>query len=489
MPSQELQAIYDHIDRNLDDHIARLQEWIRQPSISNTGEGLLECAWLTERYFREIGCQHTEIYDPGITKWGAQGNPLVFGRCDVGAPRTLILYMMYDTMPTYDPALWRSHPLEANIVELPPFPRVIIGRGAVNSKGPQRALLNALLSIRAVTGTLPVNLLLIAEGDEERMSIGLHKFVNERRADLAGADAMLGFGGQDRQGVARLSTGSEGCVYFELETSGERWGRGPGRTSIHGIYARTVDSVAWRHIEMLGTLTRDNGGTIAIEGWYDGIEAPTEADEAMLAAALEKLDPEASRRALGIGAWRDDADPVDLLRRSVYGTSLNLDGIWGGLTTPGTAGSIMPNRVTSKHNCRYVPDQDGEDLLRKLRAHLERHGYGDVEVRVIGDVPWLRANYDTDIAHAIIRMYDEFGVDYQKLPGTGVGGFGPYWPGYLFGRDPLQLPVAMGALGHGGGAHMIDEYYVIEGAGKVYGLAGAEKGYACTLYNYAGKNE
>ena len=127
MPTSELEAIYAHIDANLDDHIGRLQEWIRQPSISNTGEGLLECAKLTERYFQEIGCQHTEIYDPGITKWGARGNPLVFGRCDVGAPRTLILYMMYDTMPTYDPALWSSPPLAANIMPLLGFPKVLVG--------------------------------------------------------------------------------------------------------------------------------------------------------------------------------------------------------------------------------------------------------------------------------------------------------------------------------------------------------------------------
>src|SRR5690349_3499088 len=121
MPAQPLDAIYAHIDSHLDEHIARLQEWIRQPSISNTGEGLWDCARLTEQYFGEIGCEHTEIYHPGVTKWGARGNPLVFGRCDVGAPKTLILYMMYDTMPTYDPALWSSPPLAANLIEMAPF--------------------------------------------------------------------------------------------------------------------------------------------------------------------------------------------------------------------------------------------------------------------------------------------------------------------------------------------------------------------------------
>ena len=87
---------------------------------------------------------------------------------------------------------------------------------------------------------------------------------------------------------------------------------------------------------------------IAIEGWSDNMVPPTPEDEAMLAEALKNMDAEASRQALGIGAWVHDLPPDQLLRRSVFGTSLNMDGIWGGLTTPGTAGSIMPNRVTSK---------------------------------------------------------------------------------------------------------------------------------------------
>jgi len=112
-------------------------------------------------------------------------------------------------------------------------------------------------------------------------------------------------------------------------------------------------------------------------------------------------------------------------------------------------------------------------------------------------VPWVVANYDTDIMRAVFGMYEEFGVEYRLMPGTGAGGLGPYWPAYLFNRDPLQLPLALGALGHGGRAHSYDEYYVIEGndracpepGRRIYGLAGAEKGYVATIYNYVGNNQ
>jgi acetylornithine deacetylase/succinyl-diaminopimelate desuccinylase-like protein len=481
----ERQAIYDYIDQHLDEHVERLRTWIRQPSISNTGEGIDECAELTRRFFEELGCRHTEIVGPVTNQYGATTNPVVYAEYDAGAPRTLLVYMMYDTMPTYDPDLWVRHPLAGDLIEQPPFRSVMIGRGAINSKGPHMALLNALRSIKAVAGELPVNLLFVAEGDEERMSIGLHEFVHARAERLGQADAMLGWGWQDVSGSTRMMCGSEGCLYFELITSGARWGRGPGRSSIHGIYKRVVDSVAWRHVQMLNTFTTDNGNRILVDGWYDNIRPPAAADQQVIDAMLEDVDLDAAAERLGIGSFIPGRSRRELLLDTIYGTSLNLDGIWGGLTTPGTAGSIMPHSVTSKHNCRYVPNQDGRDLLDKVRRHLDRHGYEDVEISVIGDVPWVVADYDTDIARALMATYQEFGVEYHLLPGVGVGGLGPYWPAYLFARDPLRLPIAMGSLGHGGRAHAIDEYYVIEGNDRVYGLAGAEKGYVATLYEYA----
>jgi acetylornithine deacetylase/succinyl-diaminopimelate desuccinylase-like protein len=486
MATSERQAIFDYIDGHLNEHVERLRTWIRQPSVSNTGEGLAECAELTRRFFEELGCQNTEVVDPGRSRWGAQCNPVVYAEYDAGAPRTILVYMMYDTMPTYDPAFWVRPPLAGELIEQPPFKSVMIGRGAVNSKGPQMALLNALHSIKAVAGELPVNIFFVAEGDEERMSIGLHEFVHQRAARLRQADAMLGFGWQDPSGIARMMCGSEGCLYFELTTSGASWGRGPGRSAIHGIYKRVVDSVAWRHIQMLNTFTTDNGNRILVEGWYDNMQPPRSEDERIIDQMLEDFEPDSAAERLGIGGFIPGKSRRELLVDSIFGTSLNMDGILGGLTTPGTAGSIMPHTITSKHNCRYVPDQDGADLLAKVRRHLDAHGYDDVEISVIGDVPWVVADYDTDIARAIMRMFEQFGVEYQLLPGVGAGGLGPYWPAYLFARDPLQLPIGMGALGHGGRAHAIDEFYVIEGNDTIYGLAGVEKGYVTTLYEYAG---
>src|SRR5262249_3954667 len=179
-----------------------------------------------------------------------------------GAPGTIEISGQYDPMPLPQPDAWTAPPFEGRLVEQPPYKKVLIGRGATNSKGPELAYWNALMSIKAVTGTVPVNLIFVAEGDEERMDIGLRKFVKDHPDLFQGADALIGEGGgQNPSGSAGVGGGSEGCVYIELTTSGKSWGRGPVQSDIHGSNKRSVDSPAWRHVKMLSSLISPDGNT------------------------------------------------------------------------------------------------------------------------------------------------------------------------------------------------------------------------------------
>ena len=479
----ELVEIFEYIDAHIDEHVLNLRRWIQQPSISNTGEGIQESAQMVKGFFDQLGCQYTNVYDVGITEWGQQGNPVVYANCDEGQEKTLVLYWMYDTMPITQPDLWKAPPFEGRIVEQPPYSAVMIGRGATNSKGPQMTQLNALMSIKAVTGTLPVNIIFVAEGDEERMSIGYRKFVRDHPELFEGADAMYRFG---RQGG--ISGGSEGSVFVELITSGESWGRGPTYSNIHGGRKRQVDAPAWRHIKMLATLVDDTGNRVMIDGFYDNIEPLTEIEEASLRAAAEDMDLEVAAGNLGVARFISD-DPYEVLKMASAGQSMNLDGIWGGNMFEGGSGAILPNRIVSKHNFRYVPNQDGMDIVDKLRAHLDRHGYQDVEINVVGDVPWAKMRYDTEIASAIMDTFDTFGIEYDDPIVEQESILGGYWPAYLFTGDVLDIPIASGNAGTGGNSHAANEYFVIEGANKIYGMAGGEKSIAAVLYNYAGLNE
>ena len=496
---QEVQQVFTHIDQNIDAHVEHLQKWIRQPSISNSGEGIPESAEMVKGFFDELGCQQTQVFDVGVTEYGSPGNPVVYAKCDEGAEKTLMIYWMYDTMPVTQPDAWVAPPFEGRLVEQAPYKKVLIGRGATNSKGPQMAQLNAFRAIKAVHGKLPVNLIFVAEGDEERMDIGLRKFVKDHPELLAGADAMLLFGSQAPSGGGGFGGGSEGCVYVELTTSGTSWGRGPTVSDIHGSNKRGVDSPAWRHIKMLASLVSDDGNTPLIEGFNEGRQPLEDWQEAELKAAAARTDLKVAAENIGVARFASD-DPYTMLKSQRFGTSFNLDGIWGGNMYAGGAGAILPNKVTSKHNFRYVPKMTGPGIVKKLRAQLDKNGYKDVEIKMIGDVPWARMNSDHEAGRALKRAYEVMNIPHGNLRSEhGIGGGGAaaggYWPAYLFGNGEVGekvspfagVPIVGGGGGHGGRAHAANEYYVIEGAGKVYGMAGAEKVVVAMAYAFAGK--
>ncbi len=503
MPEAEKKA-FAYIDEHIDEHVENLQKWIRQPSISNSGEGIPESAEMVKGFFDKLGCQQTRIFDVGVTKWGQNGNPVVYASCDEGAPKTLLIYWMYDTMPVTQPDLWVAPPFEGRLVDGqtagidPGFKKVLIGRGAVNSKGPEMTELNAFMAIKAANGKLPVNLIIVAEGDEERMSMGLNKFVTTHPELLKPANAMLMFGGQNGARAASVSGASEGLMYIELTTSGTAWGRGPTVSDIHGIFKRSTDSPAWRHILMLSSLIKPDGNTPAIAGFNDNIQPISpEADERLKKAAA-KTDLKKMADSVGVARFISD-DPYTVLKMSSFGTAFNLDGIWGGNMYAGGSGAILPNKITSKHSIRYIPNMESGDLVKKIRAHLDKHGFKDVQIRLIGDQPWSTMDFNTDVAHSVEQMFDKFGIPWSPpasktstMDAMDTMGSGA-WPGYLFtngkqgdpGTKPLGLEIAGGSAGYGGRAHAANEYWVIEGSGKVYGMAGAEKSIVDELYNYA----
>jgi acetylornithine deacetylase/succinyl-diaminopimelate desuccinylase-like protein len=308
------------------------------------------------------------------------------------------------------------------------------------------------------------------------------------------------FGGQSQSGGGGYGGGSEGCVYVELTTSGKAWGRGPTDSDIHGSNKRSVDSPAWRHIKMLASLVSEDGNTPLIDGFFDNMQPLSEQQVAELKTAAARTDLTIAATNVGVARYIAD-DPFTMLRMQRYGTSFNLDGIWGGNMYAGGAGAILPNKVTSKHNFRYVPNMSGPDIVKKLRAQLDKNGFKDVDVKLIGDVPWAKMKSNTDIGRAMKRTYEVMNITHGELRddwsiagGSGAAA-GGYWPAYMFGDgevgekiSPFKgVPIVSGGAGLGGRAHAANEYYVIEGADKVYGMAGAEKAVATLLYAFAGK--
>src|SRR5213594_1804652 len=173
----DLAPIFAQIDKRHDEAVQRLQQWIRQPSIAAENRGVSEGCDLTIRLLREAGFGRA-------TRVPTDGQPGIFATLDAGAPRTVGLYFMYDVKQV-DPAEWSSPPWDAALVNKPGLGKVLVGRGAVNQKGPQASLLAALHAIRGAGRKVPVNLVLVAEGEEEIGSPHFPQIV--RRAEVQAA--------------------------------------------------------------------------------------------------------------------------------------------------------------------------------------------------------------------------------------------------------------------------------------------------------------
>jgi acetylornithine deacetylase/succinyl-diaminopimelate desuccinylase-like protein len=465
--------VYAHIDRNLDEHVRHIQRWIRQPSISPLGIGIDEMAELVRRDFVDMGFSEAELVP-------TDGNPGVWGYYDAGADKTLMVYMMYDVQPV-DPEDWRTPPFEANLVETDKG-IVLMARGATNQKGPQRAFLNALDSIIAVTGNLPVNVMITAEGEEEIGSPHYPQIVTAYEDRLKAASGVLfPMNGKSGGGSIMMNLGVKGIIYWELESTGGDWG-GPKNNEIHGSYKVIVDAPALRLVQAIASMTSADGNTILVPGFYDGIIPPTAEQQRLINGMLAVWDDTGMQRSLGLDRWIDGLTGRDAILEYLYMPTLNVDGIWGGYIEAGTK-TVLPHKATAKMDARLPPGLDPDATLAKVRKHLDEQGFDDVVIRKFDSYPAAHTSIDDPFVQAALAVFNKRGHEVAVRPW--LGGSAPF---YQF-TERLELPLVFSSPGHGSGAHAPDEYMLIdpvEGSG-LSGLDEVEKYYVDLVYALAGQ--
>src|SRR6266540_2126653 len=467
-------AVLAQIEPRHDESVQRLQEWIRQPSIAAENRGMNEGCELTMRMLRDAGFQQ-------VTRVPTDGQPGIFATLDAGAPRTIGLYFMYDVKQV-DPAEWSSPPWEAALVDKQGLGKVVMGRGAVNQKGPEATFLAAVHAIRGAGRKLPVNLVLVAEGEEEIGSPHFPQIVR-RPEVLAALKPCMGIfmpsAAQGLDGQVTITLGAKGVIECELVSSGERWGRGP-RQDIHSSNKARVDSPAWHLVQALATLVSPDGNDPAIDNFADRAR-PLSADEkAMIAAATARMDEAAAKRGLGVEHWMRDVSFTEALEMLMSRPTVNIEGLVGGYTGPGGK-TILPHRAVAKLDLRLVPDMTAADALAALKAHLARRGFGDIEVNMTGGYDPTSTARDAMVIRAQETVYRRSRIEPILLPRNAGS-----WPGYVFTGEPVKLAAGHFGLGHGSGAHAPDEYYVIESTNpKVQGIDGGTRSYVEYLYEVA----
>ena len=454
--------------------IKRIQDWIALPTIAAENRNVPEGAAYMEELARAAGFT-------GVRQVPTDGIPGVVGFMDNGAPRTLGIYFMYD-VKQFDPAEWSSPPLEAAIVDKPEWGKAIMGRGAVNQKGPEATFLAALHAMRAAGVTPPVNIALICEGEEE---IGSPHFrqIAETPDVLAALRKCEGIfipaSWQGPNGAVNVNLGSKGIVELELVASGEKWGRGP-TGDIHSSQKAAVDSPVWRLVHALNTLVTPDGNTVAIDGWFENVRPLTEREKELIRKAAAAGDEERTKASLGVTHWIDDLPFEDALIRLAEQPTVNIEGLVAGYTGPGGK-TVLPGRGVAKIDLRLVPNQTRDEAVRKLRAHLDAKGFPDVEVNVSGGYDPTETDENSRLIRAELASYRAMGVEATLNPRLAGS-----WPGATFTAPPVSIPAGHFGLGHGSGAHAPDEYYVVDSINpKVAGITEATMGYVEMLYQLA----
>ena len=454
--------------------VRALQDWIALPTIAAEGKNVAEGADYMRRLALDAGFQKARIVQSG-------GVPGVFATLDAGAPVTLGIYFMYD-VKQFDPAEWSSPPLEAKLVERPGEGTAIVGRGAVNQKGPEMAFLAALHAFKASGRKLPVNLVLVAEGEEEIASPNFPTVIADPEVTAAlkkTVGVFIPTTTQDAQGNAGITLGAKGAVEFQLIVGGETSDKYP-KTDIHSSNHARVESPAWRLVKALDTLVADDGHTPAIDGWFENVQPLTARQKELIAQRVAASNEAEVKKSLGIGRWINNEDFQTSSERFLSQPTVNIQGLVSGYMGVGGK-TVLPGRAEAKLEFRLVPNMTKDEAVTKLKAHLAKRGFDDVKVNVSGGYGPNQTDENSAFIQAQKRVFERAGIKYTLSPRNAGS-----WPGVVFNGAPLNLPTGQFGIGRGNGAHAPNEWFLIKSTNpKVAGLDEDVMLYVDYLYEIA----
>jgi acetylornithine deacetylase/succinyl-diaminopimelate desuccinylase-like protein len=382
-----------YLDQHLDDFVDETVLLCSQPSVSATGEGVLDCAKMVKEILEKHGFN--------VDWFETAGNPIIVGRCfgteSVQNPdRTLLFYNHYDVQPPEPLELWTSPPFLPTIRD-----GCLYARGVSDDKGEFIARLAAVEAVRsAYNGKLPCNVTFVVEGEEEIGSPNIAQFVNQNRDLLKSQAAIWEVGGVDPDGQPGTTLGVRGILGIELSV--EKLSR-----DAHSGSAHTLPSAAWYLVRALNSL-KDDREVILIPGWYDDVLPANEKDIALY--ALQPNHEEYTRESLGIKQFLNGLTGINL-KKAVFNPTCNIQGINTGYQGKGLK-TIVPARASAKLDFRLVPRQDPDDLEQKLKDHLIFKGFEDVKVKRLGAM-WP---YKADSDDPFIKMATQKAEEVYKVP-------------------------------------------------------------------------
>ena len=437
---------------------AELDEFLRIPSVSARSEhdgDMVRCAdWLAAR-LRDIGMQATVHQTPG--------HPIVLGEWRKAGPTapTVLVYGHYDVQPVEPLDLWTSPPFQPTVRD-----GKLYARGSVDDKGQLYIHVKAAEALLRQRGALPVNLIVLAEGEEEVGSEHLAEFIEKNAKLLAADSVVISDSAMFAPGQPSILSSLRGLSYFQIDVTG------PAQDLHSGSYGGAVVNPAMALARILSTM-HDARGRIAIRGFYDKVKKWPAKERAAIRKLpfkekgfLHETGAPALGGELGFGT----------LERIWSRPTCEINGLLSGYTGEG-AKTVLPSRAMAKVSCRLVPNQDPAQIAKLFRAHVKRVAPKGVKVDVSyihGGKPW-KAELSGSLYDAARRaLRAAFGKDPVVV---GEGGSIPVVGDF---ERVLKAPVLLLGFGlPGENAHAPDEWISIDNFNR--GLRAV-----ATLYNELG---
>ncbi|HBY63866.1 MAG TPA: dipeptidase [Solibacterales bacterium] len=431
-----------YVKQNETRFLEELKDFIRIPSISTAPEHVEDvrrAAEFVAEALRTAGIENVEMIPTAK-------HPLVYGDWlhAPGKP-TVLCYGHYDVQPADPLELWESPPFEPTIRN-----GNLYARGAVDDKGQMYMHIKAVEALRAVNGTLPVNLKFLIEGEEEVGGASVAKYVSENPDKLKADVALVSDTALYAPGMPTLCIGLRGLVYMEVEASG------PARDLHSGLYGGAAPNAVYGLIELLGQ-AKDADGRIRIPGIYEAVKDPA-------AAEIDswKSLPFDERHFLAheVGSTRLTGEPDRMILERVWSRpTMEVHGIAGGFTGAG-AKTVIPAKATAKVSFRLVPDQTVDGVVAAFKKWVADHTPAGIqtEVRMLSGAPAVMVNPDHPAIRVAAQAFED--VMHSKTVFIRSGGSIP-----IVGDFAKHLKIPTILMGFGlpdDGLHSPNEKYKVE---------------------------
>jgi acetylornithine deacetylase/succinyl-diaminopimelate desuccinylase-like protein len=343
-----------------EEYIDSLFEVLKQKSISPHNDGIEECALLVSKKLEDAGMNNIQIIK-------TNGYPVVFGEYHASDDAlTVLIYGHYDVQPPEPYEAWHSDPFEPEIRD-----GRIYARGAGDNKGQFMTHILAIKTMLQEEGSLPINIKIIIEGEEEMGSVHLPTFIEEHKNLLQADFVYTSDGPMLSDGSPYILLGVRGLLYIELRTQTTKFDNHSGNKG------NIAKNPAWKMIELLNTM-RDDHGKVLIEGFYDDVIAPTDTELDL----INELPFNIEDIKKDIGDDNLDMSKETYCQNLMFEPTLNIAGFISGYGGEGSK-TIIPSTAKVKMDMRLVKNQNPKKIFGLVKKHVENFS-SDIEVLNLG---------------------------------------------------------------------------------------------------------